>query len=155
MYRYHGNDYQWFVRADDDVYIRVGRLDPNEKIYLGQSGVRKKQDIQRLQLRSHEHYCMGGPGVVLSRATLNAVAPYLDRCLEVVEAHNRIRKGVAGGVWFNEDLELGRCISRSVSIQCSNSEEVRILHHKDIYTMEPLNSGYPLRGVLIEGLHYH
>ena len=28
MYHYHGKDYQWFVRADDDVYIRVGRLDP-------------------------------------------------------------------------------------------------------------------------------
>ena len=148
MYHYHGNNYQWFVRADDDVYIRVGRLDrllgrldPNEKIYLGRSGVGKKQDIQRLQLKSHEHYCMGGPGVVLSRATLIAVAPYLDKCLEVVEAHNRIRKGMAGGVWFNEDVELGRCISRSVGIQCSNSEEVRSndynVQHKDIYTVEP------------------
>ena len=133
MYRYHGNSYQWFVRADDDVYIRVmrldrllGRLDPNEKVYLGRAGVGKKQDMKRLQLRSHEHYCMGGPGVVLSRATLNAVAPYLGRCLNAVEAHNRIGKGVEGGVWFNEDVELGRCISRTVGIQCSNSEEVSI-----------------------------
>ena len=131
MYRYNGDGYQWFVRADDDVYIRVarldrllGRLDPNEKVYLGRAGMGKKQDIKRLQLRPHERYCMGGPGVVLSRATLNAVAPYLDRCLEAVEAHNRVGKGVAGGVWFNEDVELGRCISRTVSIQCSNSDEV-------------------------------
>jgi hypothetical protein len=85
MYRYHGNNYQWFVRADDDVYIRVGRLDrllgrldPNEKVYLGRAGMGKKQDVKRLQLRSHERYCMGGPGVVLSRATLGAVALYLD-----------------------------------------------------------------------------
>ena len=91
-------------------WIRLlGRLDPNEKIYLSRSGVRKKQDIQRLQLRSHEHYCMGGPGVVLSGATLNAVAPYLDRCLEVVEAHNRIKKSVAGEVcltktWSSADV---------------------------------------------------
>ncbi len=159
MYRYHGNDYQWFVRADDDVYIRVGRLDrllgrldPNEKVYLGRPGVGKKQDIKRLQLRSHERYCMGGPGVVLSRATLNAVAPYLDGCLETVEAHNRIRKSVAGGAWFNEDVELGRCISRNVGIQCSNSEEVSIkyykfhivTHHKDInfvYSRTPLFFG--------------
>ena len=159
MYRYHGNDYQWFVRADDDVYIRVGRLDrllgrldPNEKIYLGRSGVGKKQDIQRLQLRSHERYCMGGPGVVLSGVTLNAVAPYLDRCLEVVEAHNRIRKGMAGGVWFNEDVELGRCISRSIGIQCSNSEEVKSndynVQHKDIYTVEPLYSRLPLGSIV-------
>ena len=133
MYRYHGNSYHWFIRADDDVYIRVarlnqllGRLDPNEKVYLGRAGVGKKQDIKRLQLRSHERYCMGGPGVVLSRSTLNAVAPYLDRCLETVEAHNRIRKGVTGGAWFNEDVELGRCISRTVGVQCSNSEEVSI-----------------------------
>ena len=133
MYRYHGNSYQWFVRADDDVYIRVarldrllGRLDPNEKVYLGRAGVGKKQDVKRLQLRSHEHYCMGGPGVVLSRATLNAVAPYLDSCLKAIEVHNQGGKGMAGGVWFNEDVELGRCISRTIGIQCSNSEEVSV-----------------------------
>ena len=132
MYRYHGNGYQWFLRADDDVYVRVarldrllGRLDPNEKVYLGRAGVGKKQDVKRLQLRSHERYCMGGPGVVLSRATLNAVAPYLDRCLKAIEVHNRAGKGVSGGMWFNEDVELGRCISRTVGIQCSNSEEVK------------------------------
>ena len=132
MYRYHGNSYQWFVRADDDVYIRVprldrllGRLDSNDKVYLGRAGVGRKQDTKRLQLKSDERYCMGGPGVVLSRATLNAVAPHLERCLKAVEAHNRVREGVTGA-WFNEDVELGRCISRTVGVQCSNSKEVRI-----------------------------
>jgi hypothetical protein len=53
-------------------------------------------------------------------------------CLETVEAHNRIGEGVAGRAWFNEDVELGRCVSRNVGIQCSNSEEVSniITHHK-------------------------
>ena len=63
---------------------------------------------------------MGRPGGVLSRVMQllqsNAVAPYLDGCLDKVEAHNRIRKGVAGEVLFNVDVELGRCISRSVGI---------------------------------------
>ena len=133
MYRYHGNSYHWFVRADDDVYIRVprldtllGRLDSNEKIYLGRAGVGKKKDVRRLQLMSSERYCMGGPGVVLSRATLSAVAPHLGRCLEAVEDHNRAEGGVgvSGGAWFNEDVELGRCISRTIGIQCSHSREV-------------------------------
>ena len=129
MYHYHGNSYQWFVRADDDVYIRVsrlnrllGRLDSNELIYLGRSGVGRRQDVKRLQLKFNERYCMGGPGVVLSRATLNRVAPHLMRCLKAVEMHNQ--GGVAAGAWFNEDVELGRCISRTVGIQCSNSKEV-------------------------------
>ena len=131
MYRYHGNSFQWFVRADDDVYIRVsrlerllGRLDSNEKVYLGRAGIGKKQDIRRLELKFNEHYCMGGPGVVLSRATLHGVAPHLQMCLEEVEIHNRIVRGVAEGAWFNEDVELGRCISRTVGVQCSSSKEV-------------------------------
>lgn len=131
MYRYYGNSYQWFVRADDDVYIRVsrldrllGRLDPNELIYLGRAGVGRRQDIKRLQLKSNERYCMGGPGVVLSRGTLNKVAPHLMKCLKAVEMHNQ--GGVAEGAWFNEDVELGRCISRTLNIQCSNSKEVYI-----------------------------
>ena len=133
MYRYHGNSYHWFMRADDDVYIHVprldtllGRLDSNEKIYLGRAGVGKKKDVRRLQLTSSERYCMGGPGVVLSRATLKDVAPHLGRCLEAVENHNRAEggMGVSGGAWFNEDVELGRCISRTIGIQCSHSREV-------------------------------
>lgn len=134
MYRYHGNSYHWFVRADDDVYIRVqrldtllGRLDPNEKIYLGRAGVGRRQDVKRLQLRSSERYCMGGPGVVLSRASLAGVAPHLGRCLKAVEEHNRSEGvGVSRGVWFNEDVELGRCISRTIGVQCSRSTEVRV-----------------------------
>lgn len=134
MYRHYGNNYQWFVRADDDAYIRVtrldrllGRLDPNEKVYLGRAGVGRKEDVGRLQLKASERYCMGGPGVVLSRATLRETTPHLDRCLEEVEVHNRIgRRGVAEGAWFNEDVELGRCISRMVGIQCSHSKEVNV-----------------------------
>ena len=44
----------------------------------------------------------------------------LDRLL------GRLDPNVAGGVWFNEDVELGRCISRTVGIQCPHSEEVII-----------------------------
>ena len=127
MYHYHGNSYQWFVRADDDVYVSrldrlLGRLDPNELVYLGRAGVGRRQDMKRLQLKPNERYCMGGPGVVLSRGTLNKVAPHLVKCLKAVEMHNQ--GGVAEGAWFNEDVELGRCISRTVNIQCSNSKEV-------------------------------
>ena len=113
------NDYNWFMRADDDVYVRVeklinflGQLDPNKELYIGQGGTGKPQDLERIKLRPNEHYCMGGPGVIFSRALLVRLAPYLEDCLlnEVVS--------------WNEDLEVGRCISRRLGIQCTWNYEV-------------------------------
>ena len=113
------NDYNWFMRADDDVYVRVERLinflsqlDPSKELYIGQGGSGKPQDLERIKLRPNEHYCMGGPGVIFSRALLMRLAPHLDDCL-----HNEV-------VSWNEDLEVGRCISRRLGIQCTWNYEV-------------------------------
>ena len=121
-------EFQWFMRADDDVYVRgdkleelLGTMNFNEKIYLGLAGTGKAEDIHRLGLRPHERYCMGGPGVIFSGATLRELAPYLDHCLSAVDRHNEARPEHP---WYNEDVELGRCVSRSLNIQCSTSAEV-------------------------------
>lgn len=127
MQDHYIDDFKWFMRADDDVYVRGGRLeallaqmDPNERVYLGRAGTGRAEDIKRLELRNYERYCMGGPGVILSRASLRALAPHLDYCLSAVEQYNRH----GSHTWFNEDVELGRCVSRTINIQCSTSAEV-------------------------------
>lgn len=122
-------EFQWFMRADDDVYVRGQKLEDlldsfnsNEMVYLGLAGKGKTEDINRLGLRPHERYCMGGPGVIFSKAALRALAPYLDHCLSAVDAYNEEHPAHP---WYNEDVELGRCVSRSINIQCSTSAEVR------------------------------
>lgn len=121
-------EFQWFMRADDDVYVRgdklenlLGTLNPSELIYLGLAGMGKAEDIDRLGLRPHERYCMGGPGVIFSKAVLKKVAPYLDHCMSAVDQYNEEHPA---NPWYNEDVELGRCVSRSINVQCSTSAEV-------------------------------
>lgn len=114
------DEYDWFLRADDDVYVRIPKLmeflntlDPTKMIYMGQPGMGKPQDLERIKLRSDEHYCMGGPGVIFSNTLLRRLAPHLEECLSNVV------------VSYNEDLEVGRCISRRLDVQCTWSYEVR------------------------------
>lgn len=127
MHDHYIDEFDWFMRADDDVYARgkqlmdlVGKLNPAEKIYLGRSGSGKPADIKRLKLLPHERYCMGGPGVIFSNAALRALVPHLEDCLEAIEYYNKFTESP----WYNEDVELGRCVSRKIGIQCSGSQEV-------------------------------
>lgn len=142
MHDHYINEYDWFLRADDDVYMRGGelrsllmRLNPSEKIYFGRSGSGKPEDIRRLKLLPHERYCMGGPGVVFSNAALRALVPHLDDCLEAIEYYNKFTESP----WYNEDVELGRCVSRKVGIQCSGSSEIRslLLYDYDSLALNP------------------
>ena len=113
--------YNWFMRADDDVYIRVpklleflSKLDPSEDLYIGSPGMGKPEDLDRIKLHPNERYCMGGPGVIISRALLIKLVPHLEDCLQNVVMS------------WNEDLELGRCISRKLNVQCTWAYEVRM-----------------------------
>jgi hypothetical protein len=122
--------YKWFVRADDDVYIHVEKLesmlqewDWTDALMLGHPGYGIEKERKRLKLLPHEIYCMGGPSVVFSVTAVKALSPYLHQCLAAVEHHNqgKARKEK----WFNEDVELGRCASRTVGITCSQVATVR------------------------------
>ena len=113
------DNYKWLLRADDDVYIRVKQLvnflstiDYQKLIYMGQPGMGKPEDVERLKLFPHEHFCMGGPGVVFSGSLLTKLVHHLDYCLQHV-------------VSYNEDVKVGRCISRQLNIQCTWAYDVR------------------------------
>ena len=119
MHDHYIDEFNWFMRADDDVYVRVehlmhflSKLDPMRMLYIGQPGGGKPEDLERIKLKAHEHYCMGGPGVIFSRALLMKLAPHLEDCLQ-----NEV-------VSWNEDLEVGRCISRRLGVQCTWNYEV-------------------------------
>ena len=127
--QHHVNQFKWFLRADDDLYVRVSkleaalqRLDWREQLEIGHPGYGLEEDRKRLKLLPGENYCMGGPGVILSAPALGAVSKFLGWCQEAVREYNKDKDRERG--WYNEDVELGRCISRTLGISCSPLTEV-------------------------------
>jgi chondroitin sulfate synthase len=125
MYDNYLNEYEWFMRADDDLYVRGDRLeqflrslDANKAHLIGQAGLGNSAEYGQLALGHRDNYCMGGPGVVVSRETLRSVAPFLRSCLlELLTTH--------------EDVELGRCIRKHVGIACTWNYEMQTLFHNN------------------------
>lgn len=97
LYRHHLDDFDWFVKADDDVYIVMENLrfllsqhSPHDPVYLG----------QHYRVNVHNGYMSGGAGYVLSRQALKQLG----------------RRGLpsTGGICRprepDEDVEVGRCL---------------------------------------------
>ena len=89
MFEHYMHQFNWFVRADDDMYLRADKLTallsqihPYDKVYLGRAGTGRSSDLDRLLLLPHEKYCMGGPGIILSTGTLRQLGPHLSNCLD-------------------------------------------------------------------------
>ena len=127
MYEYYIDDFNWFVRADDDMYVRgrklqdlLGGMNPYEMVYLGRAGTGRPEDLERLNLLPYERYCMGGPGVIFSNAALRGIGPHLDNCLQAIFYHDKFN----GQDWNDDDVEIGRCLSRKLNVQCSTSAAV-------------------------------
>ncbi|PFX22746.1 chondroitin sulfate synthase 1-like [Stylophora pistillata] len=117
------DQYEWFMRSDDDVYIRTEKLasflwslNSSQDIYLGQAGTGAKDEKGLLGLGSGDNFCMGGPGVIISRSVLKKVVPHIEYCLKhLLTSH--------------EDVEVGRCIKRFVGIPCTWSFEMQALFY--------------------------
>ncbi|UYV63520.1 CHSY1 [Cordylochernes scorpioides] len=116
--------YEWFMRADDDVYVRMDQLgamlrtvNSSKPQFLGQAGTGNKEELGQLSLERDDNFCMGGPGMILSRETLRHFAPHIRHCLKnLLSTH--------------EDVEVGRCIKRFVNIPCTWSYEMQsIFYH--------------------------
>ncbi|XP_026686123.1 chondroitin sulfate synthase 1-like, partial [Diaphorina citri] len=117
MWERYGDKYEWFMRADDDLYVRGERLarmlrsvDSSKPQFIGQAGRGNQEEFGLLSLEYDENFCMGGPGVIMSRATLALVAPHIKYCLKNLYT-------------THEDVELGRCVQKFAGIPCTWSYE--------------------------------
>ena len=107
MWDNYGNKSVWFMRADDDVYIKVDQLleflrpiNSSSPQYLGQAGRGRGLEKGQLDLAWDQNFCMGGPSMVFSWVTLSMMRPNIDACYEnMITSH--------------EDVEVGRCVTRS------------------------------------------
>ncbi|XP_053611389.1 chondroitin sulfate synthase 1 [Plodia interpunctella] len=124
MYEKYGDRFEWFMRADDDVYVRADKLedflrsvDSRKAQFIGQAGRGTAAERNVLALDYNENFCMGGPGVLFSRETLRRVAPHVKYCLKHLYT-------------THEDVELGRCVAKFAGVPCTWSYDMQmILHH--------------------------
>ncbi|KAF2347604.1 Chondroitin N-acetylgalactosaminyltransferase, partial [Trinorchestia longiramus] len=124
MHDHFLDHFEFFMRADDDVYIRpdefekfLRSVNSTKLQFIGQTGKGNSEEFGRLSLLDYENFCMGGPGVILSQSTLALVAPHVGDCLYNMHTSH-------------EDVELGRCVQRFAGVQCTWSYEMRhILYH--------------------------
>eukprot|EP00794_Sanderia_malayensis_P010062 gene10062-11091_t len=117
------DNYEWFMRCDDDVYVRTEKLErflrtlnSSEDLYIGQAGTGRRDEKGQLGLGWGDNFCMGGSGIVMSRSTLRKVVPYFEYCLKHL-------------VTIHEDVEVGRCIKMFVGISCTWAFEMQSLFY--------------------------
>lgn len=131
MWDHYGGTYEWFMRADDDVYVRPDRLaallrsvDSRKPLFIGQAGRGKQEEFGLLSLEYDENFCMGGPGVIMSRETLSRVVPHIKHCLRNLFT-------------THEDVELGRCVQKYAGVSCTWSYEVNKYFSSRLCTTNP------------------
>ncbi|CAI9743722.1 chondroitin sulfate synthase 1-like [Octopus vulgaris] len=115
----HADKYEYFIRADDDVFIKgqelgslLRSLNSDKKIYMGHYGQGVPEEIGKLGIGK------SGPGVIFSHKALKVLAPNLDNC-----------KGDTATT--HEDTELGRCVENYLKVQCKSNRKVRALFYQN------------------------
>ncbi|ESO11535.1 hypothetical protein HELRODRAFT_108821 [Helobdella robusta] len=105
LYRHHLNEFDWFLKADDDTYVVVENLryflssqDPTEAIYFG----------HHFHMYMKQGYFSGGAGYTLSRAALKRFG----------ERSSYVCKDDRGA----EDVEIGLCM-QSVGVATGDSRD--------------------------------
>lgn len=119
MYDHYIDKFEWFMRVDDDVFIKPNKLEQflrsinsSKPQFIGQAGLGNKDEFGLLSLESDENFCMGGPGIIMSRETLRKVVPNISTCLKNLYS-------------THEDVEIGRCIRQYAGVACTWSYEVK------------------------------
>ena len=126
--------YNWFVVVSDETYVAgedltevLYKFDPQSIVYMGKAGSTNPIKMFQQRMLANEYFCESGPGIVLSSTALKAIVPHLDQCLTLV--NKRSRKSQERPAFCRPDVELGRCFSRWLGVQCSTSPEVSL--HRD------------------------
>ena len=121
-------DYNWLLIVPWNTYVNghylqetLARMDPEEMVYLG-----RPEQVGDDQMQAHKYYCIIGTGIVLSRTTVQGLIPHLS-CLEAPEkdgdsnfTHLRVTEG----------MNLGRCISQSLDVQCASGSVVVVRSYR-------------------------
>ncbi|XP_013413547.1 chondroitin sulfate synthase 1 [Lingula anatina] len=125
MHDHYLDKYDWFVRADDDVYIKgdslskfLHSINNSKPQFIGQAGLGTKEEFGKLSLDGSQNFCMGGPGVVFSKETLRKLIPHISYCLKNLYS-------------THEDVEVGRCVQRFVNIPCTWAFEMQSLFYQN------------------------
>ncbi|KRX92882.1 Chondroitin sulfate synthase 1 [Trichinella pseudospiralis] len=125
MHTKYGDHFDWFLRADDDLYVKVEKLEAflvqlnsSQPMIIGQTGFGKPFEQGKLGLDINQPYCMGGPGVLLSREALRRTAPHVHLCLADFRS-------------THEDVELSRCVARFAGITCPLAYELQSLFYNN------------------------
>lgn len=111
------DDYRFFLRVDDDSYIKGDELVrflhsvKTNHLVIGSSGWGQPKEFGKLGLRSDENYCQGGPGMIVPRDVLRRTAPKIKSCLKDLYS-------------THEDVELGRCFKRIANASCTVAYKV-------------------------------
>ena len=126
-FEHYGNQFDWFLKADDDTYMIVENLryflshhDPNSLQYFG----------HKFKVIVKQGYFSGGAGYILSRKALELF----------------VTKGLSGAVKCRqdggaEDAEIGKCME-NLGIKAGDSQDV---YGKE--TFHPFNPSAHLRGI--------
>ncbi|XP_077988531.1 chondroitin sulfate synthase 1-like [Glandiceps talaboti] len=111
--------YEWFMRADDDVYIKGIKLEKflrsinsSQVHYIGQSGQGSPDNPANMY--SWENFCIGGPGVIFSRETLKKLVSNIGYVIKNLYT-------------IHDDVEIGRAVKMLANIDCTWSYEMHQL----------------------------
>ena len=141
--------YEWFIRADDDVYLRPDklrryllRLDSSDDLVIGQPGTGKKEEIGKLGLGKDDNFCLGGPGIMMTASVLRKVGPNIVTCLNQTAS-------------FHEDVEIGRCLRQFGGVMCPWGFEAKELF-RQVYE-NPLEAYHGSLDAIeyIKGISFH
>lgn len=90
-----------------------------------------KEEFGKLALAANENFCMGGPGIILSRETLSRFTPHIKKCLKNFYT-------------FHEDVELGRCVHKFANTSCTWTYEMQHI----LYNHPNKTEGYKARNLV-------